>query len=259
MKVSLLDDILWAASFAGNLILFLVLVIRGRWRQYPIFTVWMGFYVIESIAAYLIYSYAPKIYATAYWSMFAIDFLLQISLVFEIARIVLAPTGTWVKDARAKFFLWGIAGTLVAAGLTIAVHPLVHHSADTWGIRAFLFTSLLFCELFLAMRLLAQRLGLVPRNYVMGLGTGLMIWALVSVGVDTAHSYFGLSHPADFTILEYIRTLSFIIAVFYWIITFWAAEPERKPLSPEMRNYLVALHAKVQYDSSQVSSVQNLR
>ncbi len=259
MKVSLLDNALWAASFAGNAVLFFVLIFRERWRQFPIFTAWMGYYVIENIVAYLILSFNPVFYSTVYWVMFSLDFLLQIALIFEITHVVLRPTGSWVQDARSTFLLWGLAGAFLAAGLTIAVHPLVHRSADTWGIRAFLFTSLLFCELFLVMRVSAQRLGLVPRNYVMSLGTGLTLWSLVSVGVDVAHSYFGAAHVADFTMLEHIRTSAYILAVMYWIATFSVAEPERKPLSPEMQNYLLALHARVQYDSTQVSSAQNSR
>lgn len=259
MKVSLLDNALWAASFVGNLVLFLILLLRGRWRDFPVFTALMGYYAAESMASFAIFRYLPQIYAPAYWGMFAIDFLLQIALIFEVARVVLRPTGSWVRDARSSFLLWGAAGALIAAGFTIAVHPLTHRSADIWGIRAFLFTSLLFCELFLAMRISSQKLGLVPRNHVMSLGIGLIIWSLVSVAVDVAHSYFGTSHPADFTMLEHIRTLAYIAAVVYWIITFWMEEPERKPLSPEMQNYLVALHAKVQYDATQVSSAQNLR
>ena len=258
MKVSLLDNTLWAASFAGNVVLFLVLLFRGRWRQFPVFTAWMGYYIIENVVAYLIFRFDPASYTTIYWLMFAIDFLLQIALIFEIARVVLVPTGTLVQDARAKLFLWGLVGALIAAALTIAVHPMTHRSADAWGIRAFLFTSLLFCELFLVMRMSAQKLGLAPRNYVMSLGTGLIIWSLVSVAVDVAHSYFGTLHVHDFNALEHIRTASYIIAVIYWTVSFWLTEPDRKPLSPEMQKYLVALHAKVQYDSSQVSGVQNL-
>ena len=172
---------------------------------------------------------------------------------------MLRPTGTWLQDARTSFLISGTLGALIAAGLTIAVHPSAPKTIDAWGIRAYLFTSLIFCELFLVMMLAAQRLGLGWRNHVMGLGLGLTAWALVSATVDVAHSYYGTAHPRDFRTLEHIRTFAYISAVIYWTVTFWIQEPERRPLSPEMQKYLVALHAKVQYDSSQVSSVQNLR
>jgi hypothetical protein len=259
MKASLLDNALWAASFAGNLLLFFVLLFRRRWLQFPVFTTLIGYYVVENIVVFLVYRYDTQLYATVYWITFAIDFLLQIALIFEVARVVLQPTGTLVRDKRVGFLIAGLVGALIAAGLTFAVHPSVPKSIFSWGIRAYLFTSLIFCELFLVTMLAAQRLGLVWRNHVMGLGQGLTAWALVSAIVDVAHSYYGATHQHDFMTLEHIRTFSYISAVIYWTITFWLPEPERRPLSEDMQKYLVALHSKVQYDSTQVSSAQNLR
>ena len=260
MKVSLLDNALWAASFIGNIVLFLILLFRGRWRQFPVFTILIGYYALEAIALFFVYRHGEfHLYLLTYWFTFALDILLQIALILDVARIVLRPTGTWVQDARLGFFVWGLIGAFVAMGLTFAVHPSTPRSIDAWGIRAYLFTSLLFCELFLAMMLAAQRLGLVWRNHVMGLGQGLTAWVLVSAMVDVAHSYYGSAQHNDFNTLEHIRTLAYIGAVIYWIITFSLPEPERRPLSEEMQKYLVALHAKVQYDSNQVSSAQNLR
>jgi hypothetical protein len=259
MKVSLLDNALWAASFIANVTLFIVLLVRKRWKPFPVFTILIGYYAAEAVVHFLVYRYSPSHYARVYWISFGIDILLQIALIFNIARIVLRPTGTWVHDARSSFFLWGLIGALVAMGLTLAVHPSTPRTIDAWGIRAFLFTSLLFCELFLVMMMAAQRLGLVWRNHVMGLGQGLTIWALVSAAVDVAHSYYGAAHHYDFTALEHIRTLAYIAVVIYWTIVFWLPEPQRRPLSDDMQKYLVALHAKVQYDSTQVSSAQNLR
>src|SRR5579883_391091 len=259
MKVSLLDNALWAASFAGNFIMFLVLLVRGRWKKFPIFTTLIGYYVLENIAVFAVYRYAPQQYDIVYWLTFALDFSLQVLLVFEIARVVLRPTGTWVHDARYSFLLWGSIGALIALGLTFAIHPSTSKSLDAWGIRAYLFSSLLFCELFFAMMLAAQRLGLVWRNHVMGLGQGLTAWSLATMLVHAAHTYFGAVNKQVFNTLEHVRIIVYISATIYWVITFWLPEPERRPLSPEMQKYLVALHDKVQYDASQVSGAQNPR
>lgn len=260
MKVSLLDNALWAASFIGNVVLFLVLALRGRWRQFPIFTTLIGYYALESITLFYVYRAFPfHVYVLLYWITFALDFLLQVALIVEVARVVLRPTGSWLKDERTRFLVSAIIGALIAAGLTFAVHPSVPKSLDAWGIRAYLFTSLIFCELFLVTMFAAQKLGLVWRNHVMALGQGLTAWALISAAIDVAHSYYGTAHPADFKTLEHVRALAYIGAVIYWTIAFWLAEPERRELPEEMQKYLVAMHAKVQYDSSQVSSAQNLR
>ena len=259
MKVSLLDNALWAASFVGTLILFVVLLGRKRWLQFPVFTTLIGYYVLENIVVFLVLRYDSSIYVKVYWVTFAIDFLLQVALIIEVARVVLRPTGTWLQDERTGFIIAGTIGALIAAGLTFAVNPSVPKTIDAWGIRAYLFTSLIFCELFLVAMFAAQKLGLVSRNHVMRLGQGLTAWALVSAMVDVAHSYYGATHLHDFKSLEHVRTLAYIGAVVYWTASFWLEEPARRELPEEMQKYLVALHAKVQYDSTQVSSAQNLR
>lgn len=258
MSFSSLDNVLWVTGFAGEVILFFVLIFRHRWRQFPVFVSLIGLYIVRDILGFIAYGTGSvHLYNVVYWTAFALDITLQISLVFEIARIVLRPTGAWVRDARLTFLVAGVLGALVAMGLTYAVHPSLSASINSWEIRAYLFTSMLFCELFLAMMFAANRLGLVWRNHVMGLGQGLAVWALVSVGIDTVHSYFGINHT--FYKLEYVRSITYQVAVIYWVVTFWLEEPERKPLSEEMQKYLVALHAKVQYDATQVSSMQNFR
>jgi hypothetical protein len=260
MRLDLLDNILWAASFLGNVVLLAVLLIKQRWKQFPVFSILIGDFVVETIALFFIYRYSSlHWYAIIYWTTFTLDFLLQVALVFEMARIVLRPTGTWVKDARATFFLWGATGAAVALALTYAVHPVAPSSLVAWEVRAYLFTSLLFCELFFAMMLAAQRLGLAWRSHVMGLGQGLTAWALATMLVHAAHTYFGAVDKHVFNTLEHIRIMVYISATIYWSISFWLPEPERKPLSPELQKYLVALHEKVQYDASQVSGAQNPR
>lgn len=260
MQFSLLDNVFWAGSFVAEIALIIVLLVRGRWKLFPVFTALIGYYIVQTIVMFFVYRYGTAdLYRFGYWIAFVIDISLQVALIFEIARIVLRPTGTWVQDARSTFLIWGIVGALIALALAYAVKPSAPKSIDAWGIRAFLFTSLLFCELFVVMMFAAQRLGLVWKNHVMRLGQGLTAWALISAVVDTAHSYFGAAHLYDFARLEHIRIGAYIVAVIYWIVAFWLPEPERRPLSAEMRQYLVDLHAKVQYDSSQVSSAQNLR
>ncbi|HEX3436637.1 MAG TPA: hypothetical protein VHT24_07700 [Pseudacidobacterium sp.] len=260
MQLSVLDNILWAAGFFGNICLLFVLLIKRRWRQFPIFTILIAYYIAENIVLFWAYRRGTReLYDYVYWITFTIEILLQLALIFEIARIVLRPTGTWVQDARSTFLLWGLLGAFIAFGLTFVVKPTEPTGYGAWGVRAYLFTSLLFCELFLAMMFAAQKLGLVWRNHVMGLGQGLALWALVSAFIDTAHSYLGSSHLIDFKLLEHIRSLAIIAAQSYWIIIFWLPEPERRPLSPDMQKYLVALHQKVQYDATQVSSAPNSR
>ena len=255
MNLSLLDNVLWAASFLGNAALLLVLIVRGRWRTFPIFSFWIGFQVALTIALFEVYRHGSLgLYRWTYWTAAFIDIALQLGILWEVARIVLRPTGTWVRDARSFFLTFGIAGTVIAMGLAFALHPAARSSLAAWELRGEAFSSLLICELFVALLFASSRLALVQRHHVMALAQGLTVWALLSVGTDVAKNY--ISTGPVFTQLDHVRIFAYLGALVYWIVIFWLPEPQRNPLPPEMLNYLVALHKRVAYDLESVSKTR---
>jgi hypothetical protein len=253
MNLTTLDNILWAAGFIVNAALLLVLIWKERWREFPVFTSWMAFDVLLTIALFGIYREGlSRLYGEVYWLSAIVDFLLQIGVVLEMARIVLRPTGTWLRDARTRFLLIGSLGALLAAAVAFAIQPATPTSLDAWEVRGNLFTSMIVCELFLAMMMSANRLGLHWGNHVMGLSRGLTVWAMVAFSVDALHGVFGAT--GTFNMLERVRSIVWIGAVGYWAVVFWRPQTERLPLSPEMRKYLIDLHARVRYDLDKVGS-----
>jgi hypothetical protein len=256
MDLTALDNVLWAAGFVGHAALFLVLLIRRRWHQFPILTCLIAYQVIDTITLFLVFRYGSNhSYIVTYWSADVIDFLFQLGLIFEIARVVLRPTGTWIRDARSSFILAGSIGAAVALALCLMVKPVMPSALSIWAIRATLFTALLDCELFLAMLYSSNRLGLEWRNHVMALAQGLTLWAFGGVASDIAHILLGWSR--EFLVLDHLLMCLYLAVLLYWIFTFWRPEPERAPLSSEMRNYLVALHDRVQYDLDRVTTVRD--
>jgi hypothetical protein len=256
MNSAPLENILWAAGFIGHAALFLVLFLRRRWRHFPILTCLIAYQIIETIVLFLVSRFGThQNYIDSYWTAVAVDFLFQLALIFEIARIVLRPTGTWIRDARSSFILAGSIGAAIALALCLMVKPITPSVLSIWGIRANLFTALLDCELFLAMLYASNRLGLEWRNHVMGLAQGLTVYAFGAVGSDMTHIIFGWSH--EFLILDHLLMCLYLAVLVYWIFTFWRPEQERAPLSSEMKDYLVALHTRVKYDLERVTSEVN--
>lgn len=252
MNLSTLDNLLWAAGFIGHAVLLLVLLHRRRWRQFPIFTTLMAYQAMVTASLFLILRYGSKhSYTVTYWTTDVIDFLFQVALIFEISRVVLRPTGTWIRDARSAFIMAGTIGAAVALALCLMVKPLGPSTLDIWEIRANLFTALLDCELFLAMLYASNRLGLEWRNHVMALGQGLTAWAFGAVASDLAHIVIGWSKQP--VVLDYLLSALYLSVLGYWIVTFWRPEPVRAPLSSEMQDYLIALHRRVQYDLDRVT------
>jgi len=95
MNLTVLDNIFWAAGFVGHAALLLVLLTRNRWRQFPVFTCLIAFHALVTIALFLTFRYGTRhTYAVIYWCNVAVDFLLQVALIFEIARVVLRGSMT---------------------------------------------------------------------------------------------------------------------------------------------------------------------
>jgi hypothetical protein len=253
MNLSTFDDALWAAGFVGHVALFAVLMYRRRGKEIPVFAAYIAFQAALTPVLYAIYRQGSHVwYARVYWSSALLDFAFQIGIVFEIAQIVLRPTGTWVHDAKKRFFLSGAAAVLLAAALAWFVSPPAASLLVRWEVRGNLFTSLVICELFVLMSITANRLGLGWRSHVMALGQGLTVWALIAVLIDALHSYLGTDR--EFTTLEHVRMTFYIAALAYWMVQLWIDEPERQPISSDLRDYIVALHRRVKYDLGRVDS-----
>ncbi|MGA2349121.1 MAG: hypothetical protein ABSF70_01700 [Terracidiphilus sp.] len=247
MKLSTIDWALWVSGFLGHLALFCILMIRRRWRSFPIFTTYMGFEVAWTMVLYAIYQGGSRIwYARIYWWGALFDFLLQSAVIFEIARIVMRPTGTWVRDAKKQFILWGGAGILLAAALPWLVAPPAASMLGRLEVRGDLFTSLVICELIAVVTRTSKTLGLGWRNHVMALGNAWTAWAVLSILVDGLRSYFGATRY--FGELDHIQMIASQTVVVYWMVQFWQEEPARQPISPELRSYIEALHQRIKKD-----------
>ena len=247
MNLSILENLLWALGFVSNLTLLLVLIVKGRWRNFLFFTTWIGFQVLLTITLFALYRLGENgLYSKVYWSTGIIDFLLQLCIIVEMSRIVLRPAGTWVYRTRKRFTLLALFGTLLATAATFILHPEAHTTLEVWEMRADLFTSLMFVEVFLAMMGTANRLSLRWSTHVVKLGQGLLAWATVGVLVDALHTLLG--RYQWFSALENVRDIVWIAATIYWIFGFWKPERESGIPLKNGKEYLVDLHQQVQYD-----------
>ena len=255
MQLSLLAQALWAMGFCELVALLLVLVLRQRWRSFPFFMAYIAFQVIETALLYSVHHFGNEdAYFWTYWTTVFVDLLLQLSVVFELTRSVLKPTGTWVRDARRMFVLMGIAGTVIAAGAAFAVNPTIPDSWGNWIEKANLFAAMLNAELFVAMALASTRLGLVWRHHVMGIATGWGLWAFVGLFVEATYSYLGPNWHG--VVLDDVRILAYQVATIYWAINLWLPEPEKRTLSNEMQAYLSGLQQHLKLGVQGVSTLE---
>lgn len=255
MHFSLFEKADWIAATLAISAVLVVVFVRHRARQFPILTSWLVFLFLRSIALYLIYLYSTtpdhlrsgwhwymRTWVTGVW----LDFFFQLGLVFEIAGIVLRPTGTWVRDARGHFAAVGVTGVVAAALLAWLVSPPAWSVPFAWQIRGNLFTSLVICELFVVMSLTANRLGLGWRNHVMAVGQGLTAWTGIMVITTSIQSWFGTRRFYDQ--IDLVRALAYTLAMVWIALQLWRDEPQRQPISADLQEYILALHRRVEYD-----------
>lgn len=255
MNVTLTAKLLWAAGFIEHAALLFVLIRCGRWRTFPIFTTLIGYNALRTI---LLVSLWKTDHISGYSRVYDVgtflDLAFQLGVILELARVVLKPAGTWVRDAGKRFVLYGIAGAAVAAGIAYAISPSVETSIDFWLEKGNLFSAMLTLELFAAMLFASAQLGLVGSSHVMRLGQGWAIWAIADLVAEGAYSHFGNSWEGS--LFDYIRTGTYFLVVIYWIITLWRPEPKRRTLSPEMQSYLDGLQQQLQSELKRVSGVE---
>jgi hypothetical protein len=255
MHFSLVANAAWAVAFGSTLLLMLVMLWRGRWREFPVLTLWMAFLALRSVALFLFYVHDSKYwYTRTFMGGLWIDFILQLAVILEIARIVLRPTGTWVRDARLPFALLGFAGVVLAAVLAWWVSPPPWSVRRVWEIRANLFTSLVICELFVLMSLTANRLGLGWRSHVMAVAQGLTAWSTLMVFKTAVESFLGTQRL--YNQLEQIRSFIYVGAICWMALQLWRDEPERGPISADLHEYILALHRRVEYDLRRLDARQ---
>lgn len=247
MKLPLLVVFYIVATSLGNTFLFAVLIARHRWRGFPVFTAFMGFDTVLNPILYALYLHGPlSLYEHVYWFSVLIEFFLQLGVIWEIARTVMRPTGTWLRDAKKQFILGGAAGLLLAAALAWMLAPPASNLREGLETGSSFFTSLVVCELFVVMLLTAKRLGLGLRNHVFALVTGWSGWVMVAMVVDLLHGYYGTHFYYD--VLENMRKAAYLAALLYWTVQFWLEEPARKELPAELSAYIQALHERMKKD-----------
>ncbi len=248
MLLSSLDNVLWAASLVGHAALFVVLVYRKRFLRLPVFSAFAIFEALRTILLFVVYKYGTRHgYFLAYWISGGVDYVFQVALVFEVALDVLRPTGLWVLDSRRYFLRWGTAGLIMSAAVAMMMGPPQAKGLDLWDVRITVFTSMLTCQLFLAMTLSANRLMLRWSDPAVAVAQGLSLWALIALIEDLGHVALGWNH--HFVFLVNVRMFAYLAMLGYWITVFWLPyRKEAKAPTEEQMAMLMSLHQQVQSD-----------
>jgi hypothetical protein len=244
-----------AFAFTGpglDACLCILMLVKGRWKHYPALFL---FALIDLISSFALYWTDPAGISHAYVRLYLVfdiaSFVLQMGILYEIAKNVLRPAGVWSREARKPLLLTSIAGAAAALLATLLLQPSNIHGPAAVELRAEVFTGLLTCETVIAMMLTAKEVGLPWRSHVMAIGQGLMLYQLAVASILGFEAYLGPHNPY-YQGFYYARCATYLVTLVYWTVSLWHTEPARKPISPALRKYIVALHENVHYDLGKV-------
>ncbi|HLH36146.1 MAG TPA: hypothetical protein VKX41_15855 [Alloacidobacterium sp.] len=245
MHLNGLDLLFWAAGFGAHLILLFVLLIRYRFRQFPIFTAFILANVLRTVVLYLVQRMGTKAnYFYTFWSLGILDMLLQISVVYEMYSLTFRPLGTWAPDTRAALKRLGVAAVAVAAGLTWLAAPRARLWIQVVVIKGSLFSSALMTELFVGMIALSVKAGLPWKTHVARISQGLGFYSMVDVLVEAGHSYYGVGRNLQvYTALSQVRMSTYLICVFYWAFMLWREAPAARKMPKRLLSQLIQLNS----------------
>lgn len=253
MNLSLSAKVIWAAGFVLNAALLFVLLYKRRYRTVPWFTTWIGLGCCNTIVLFLAYRFGSHhSYTVLYWSWAFLDLILQVGVVWEIARSIFRRSGKWVEGARVRLISVAAIGPLVAFALAWFMTPAAESKLDEFAARGNLFMTVLICLLFSTVVVASQQLGVGWRNHIMRESYGLVLWTIVNFVTDTLHAYWRTM--GNFSALEYMRILVFQASLIYWSWAFWMPEPSPILMPVEVKNDLDELAARLDYAQSHRAS-----
>ncbi|MBB6143212.1 hypothetical protein HNQ77_001156 [Silvibacterium bohemicum] len=250
MQVTDLGRWLWAAGFIGHILLFTVLIVRSRAQQFPIFTTFVLSNLVRTVVLFFILKFGSRhTYYYTFWSLGALDTLLQFGIVYEMYAKTFRPLGVWASDVRRAFLSLIFGSLIIAFGLTMAAAPHTKLPIQSTILRADFFSSVWMGELFVGMISISVKAGLPWQAHVGRIAKSLGLYCLLDTLIGAMATHFGLDQStAPYLVLQQIRQFLYLGCLSYWIVMLWKEAPDPRRMSDELRLRLIRLQARVEAD-----------
>jgi len=254
MHLTGLDLLLWAAGLGVHLILLFVLLMRRRFRVFPIFTAFIVSNIGRTAALFFVQLRGTRTsYFYTYWSLIVLDVALQLAVVYEMYSLTFRPLGEWARDLR-RPFEWLVAVSIaLAAGMTWLAAPHARLWVQVVVIKGSFFSAACMSELFVGMLVLAVRSGLPLKTHVARISQGFGVYSIIDILIEAGHSYFGVGHNTQtYTMLSHLRMSAYLVCAAYWIVMLWRNAPEPRKLPESLRGELIQLQNVVNSDLERI-------
>jgi len=237
MSLNALYSIFILLGFVAEFGLLFVLIARRQYKIFPVFTAYIAFILINDVAiGALISLYSIQVVRSVEFSLLPLEYLLELSVLFEITWNVLRPVHTSLPKGSLRVFAAAVALALLG-GILLAWH-FDHTGNKVQDVKVPLDVTFgLLCMLiFVGTAGFAQLLGIGWKNKVLRLATALSFYSAVDLIVSLVERYSGGSSG-----LEGVRTVAFALELGFLIWAFTTKEVRRREFSPQMEQFLVTL------------------
>jgi hypothetical protein len=227
------DYLLWVTGFTLNLGLLCVLLHKRRFQKFPWFTLLIAQDAVQTMVLFCVHKY-PTINFYTYWSFEALDALLRLLVLYEVAHLLLAQCGMSLAGLARRY--WSFVIVLFGALLAFAwLTPSSPYLPVQIALRIGQMSSICVGGVTSLLILVTFFFGLRFRIHAQAVLYGLALYMFGKLWVHTLLLLLGdLQH---WSALEVSLKPVYHMTLLIWIACFWFEEPEVK-LSPEMKRLL---------------------
>lgn len=234
-------------SFAVQAIVIGLVIFRRIYKTLPLFSsylIWL--LLIQGASAYIENQHpSSHIFEPIYFAASIIDTTLVLCVLIELSISVLKP----IRASLPSWTFIAMSGLLIGAFLVIwpfakppglsGLQPITQHI-----VHLDITASVLRILFFLALAGCSQLLSLGWRDRELQIATGLGFYSLVSLSVTLLHMNQGASTEDAkriYHLLDEVVAASYLVSMFYWVVSFAQKVPERREFTPQMQSFLLAL------------------
>jgi hypothetical protein len=252
MVLSQIDTVLLALSVVGQSLLFLVLWRRQFYREFPVFFAYVS-YTVFSDFVFLAFMWSQSVskqtYFIAYFANNVPEFLLQLGILYEVARSVLNPVkGSLPKPAQVIFAVMVASATVLACFLSVHSMPRQLSLWSQYFVQMNFTVAILRLVIFSTIVFFSQMFGIGWNNHVVQIASGFAGYSMVVLLVELLHRFTGVTNDSLYHMQEQFRITAWCLALGYWSYALAKKEAPRKEFSPKMASFLVSISSAASRD-----------
>jgi hypothetical protein len=249
MQLTDVDLLFWAMSFLGHLTLLSVLLVRRRFRSFPVFSSLVLFNIARTIVLFLIRSHhARTAYFYTFWSAAVIDAGLQFGIIYELSSKVFRPMGEWARDIKGKLLVWIFISATFTSLLTMISKPASRFWVQRLILKGSFFSAAMMSELFVVMVSISVIAGLNWSNHAAKIANGFALYSFTTLVLETVNTCLGLGGNGRlYNDLSRLRIAVYLCCLVYWILSLWRNAPAAEKMPDNVRQQVSALTQALKY------------